>query len=206
MQQTTSSRDSANQASAAVGGSGITHYNGSLNDMGTMTVNIMGEQADKGLIVVISEQGKDTRKAPPATCVVYGNTTVLCDPNKTVNTEEYTLLRFLASNFIDPNKIDAKQHWNVNQAGPTMTINADYTITKVNNNIMSIDESRSVRDKSQGQMTSDIQTKVTYDYGRAVPNTINEYVTQRVEGGVSGSATTIYQTSLQLVSDSLNKS
>ena len=90
---------------------GISHYGGTLTDKGTMTVDIKGRQADGGLIVSISEQGENLRKAPPATCVVYGNTNVICDPNKTVYTEEYTLLRFLGANFIDPNQIDPNKHW-----------------------------------------------------------------------------------------------
>ncbi len=82
-------------------GSGTSHYEAALDDKGTMTVGILGKQSDGGLIVSISEAGQQTRRAPPATCVVYGNTRVICDPNKTVYTEEYTLLRFLGQNFVE---------------------------------------------------------------------------------------------------------
>jgi hypothetical protein len=63
---------------------GISHYQGSLSDKGTITVQVVRKQTDGGLIVSISEQGENTRRAPAATCVVYGNTSVICDPDKTV--------------------------------------------------------------------------------------------------------------------------
>ena len=71
----------------------------------------MRQQNDGGLIVRISEQGEAIRRAPPATCVVYGNTQVICDPDKTVYPEEYTLLRFLGPKFVDPTQLDANRHW-----------------------------------------------------------------------------------------------
>src|SRR5580698_9002519 len=67
--------------------SGISNYRGTLDDKGTMTVELLGKQPDGGLIVSVSEQGQEIRRAPPADCVVYGNTQVMCDPNKTVYTE-----------------------------------------------------------------------------------------------------------------------
>jgi len=107
--QDISAKDSANPAedygnagAFAAAGSGTSHYSGSLTDKGTMTVGILAKQSDGGLIVSISEAGEQTRRAPAATCVVYGNTRVICDPNKTVYSEEYTLLRFLGPNFVDP--------------------------------------------------------------------------------------------------------
>jgi hypothetical protein len=38
-----------------------------------------------------------------------------------------------------------------------------------------------------------------------VPDSINEYVTQRMDAGMAGTSTTIYQTTLQLLTDSMNK-
>src|SRR5579871_3453215 len=72
---------------------GLSHYKGSLSDKGTITVQVVRKQTDGGLIVSISEQGENTRRAPAATCVAYGNTSVICDPDKTVYPEEYTLLQ-----------------------------------------------------------------------------------------------------------------
>ena len=99
------------------GTNGMSHYGGTLTDKGTITVDIVKEQPDGAMVVMISEQGENLRRAPPAECVVYGNTHVICDPNKTVYTEEYTLLRFLGGNFVDPSQLDAAKHWQVVQNG-----------------------------------------------------------------------------------------
>jgi hypothetical protein len=209
-QQNVSVRDQAIQGTNANGlsggmSSGISHYNGTLGDKGTMTVDVISEQSDKGLVVSISEQGENTRRAPAATCVVYGNTSVICDPNKTVNPEEYTLLRFLASNFVDPSQLDAKQHWSVNQNGGGIDVRADYTIETNANGVMTIGEVRTIVQEAHRSMTTNVQTKLGYDFNRLLPMSVEEYVTQRADAGVAGTSTTIYQTTLQLVSDSMAK-
>jgi hypothetical protein len=213
--QDVAARDSANQAepygtSGANGNelaqsSGISHYSGRLNDKGTMTVQVVGKESDGGLVVNISEQGEQIRRAPPATCVVYGNTNVICDPNKTVYTEEYTLLRFLGSNFVDPNALDANRHWAIAQNTPSLNVKADYRINSNNNGIMQISETRSVHQPSMASLTTDVQTKIGYDFNRTVPTSVDEYVTQRHDNGAVGTSTTIYQTTLNLVSDSMAK-
>jgi hypothetical protein len=186
-------------------GSGTSHYQTGLNDKGTMTVDILGKQSDGGLIVSISEAGQQTRRAPPATCVVYGNTRVICDPNKTVYTEEYTLLRFLGQNFVDAANIDAKRHWQVVQDSPTLKVTADYVIGPTTSSDVQISETRKIVTPGQSNVTTDVETKIGYDMSRIVPATIAEYVTQRQDRGVKGMATTIYQTTLQLVSDTMAK-
>lgn len=183
---------------------GISHYGGTLTDKGIMTVDIKGRQPDGGLIVSISEQGESIRKAPAATCVVYGNTNVICDPNKTVYTEEYTLLRFLGANFVDPNQIDPNKHWRIGPSSSQgQTIQADYSIASNNSGNMQIGETRKVVMTGSGKLETDIEAKVGYDYNRTVPTSIEEYATQRTDSGLSGTSTTTYQTTLALVSDSV---
>lgn len=209
-QQTVNARDQAIESTNANGfnggmTSGISHYNGALGDKGTMTVDVIGEQADKGLVVSISEQAEYTRRAPAAACVVYGNTSVICDPNKTVNPEEYTLLRFLGSNFVDPNQLDAKQHWSISQNGGGIDVHADYTIQTNANGVMTIGEARTIVQEAHRSMTTTAQTKIGYDFNRLLPTSVEEYVTQRADAGAAGTSTTIFQTTLQLVSDSMPK-
>ena len=214
--QNVSARDSANPAQdysspTAVGANpmqsnGISHYHGSLTDKGTMTVQIVRQQSDGGLIVEISEQGENTRRASAALCVVYGNTQVICDPNKTVYPEEYTLLRFLGTNFVDPAQLDANRHWSINESSSSTNVKADYVINSNSNGIMQIGETRSIRNAGGGSLTTDVQTKIGYDYSRAIPTSVDEYVTQRQDNGVTGTTTTIYQTTLNLVSSSSGQS
>jgi hypothetical protein len=212
VQGSDSSRDSAtvesNGENGLVGtsGSGISHYQGSVGDTGTMNVDITGQESDGGVVVSISENGKDTRKAPAATCVVYANTSVLCDPNKTVNEEEYTLLRFLSPNFVDPTRMDAQQRWHVSQSSQRSTVSADYGIEHSANGMLSIKETRSIRGQGPGVATVDGQTSILYDFNSRVPASIDEYVTQRTERGVAGNSTSVFQTTLKLVSDSSSAS
>ena len=206
--QTTTARDSANPAeeySNASGGlaagNGASTYSGKLADKGTMVVQVLSVQPDGGLVVSIAENGEQTRRAPAATCVVYGNTHVICDPNKTVYTEEYTLLRFLGRNFIDASNLDAHRHWQVVQDSPGMNVTADYSLGPTTASDVSVDETRKIRQSGGGSLTTDVQTKIGYDMSRSVPTSIDEYVTQRHDNGVAGTSTTIYQTTLGLVSD-----
>jgi hypothetical protein len=210
-QQQITARDSSDSAEAintesgtiaSAGGSGASHYQGSLTDKGTITVDIVRQQTDGGLVVDISEQGQSVRRAPPATCVVYGNTNVICDPNKTVYTEEYTLLRFLGTNFVDPSQLDANKHWSIVQNGSSETVSADYSINSNNGGNMQIGEKRTIKEVGAGHLTSDVQTKIAYDFSRAVPTSVDEYVQQHVDSGINGTSTNVYQTTLSLASSS----
>jgi hypothetical protein len=210
--QNTTARDSSTNAenvdpegNYTGSNNGMSHYGGSLNDKGTMTVEVVKVQPDGAVVVNISEQGENIRRAPAAECVVYGNTMVICDPTKTVYTEEYTLLRFLGRNFVNPAQLDANRHWTVSQGSGGNNVHADYTINTNNNGKMQISESRSIRQSGGGSLTTDVQTKIGYDFTQAVPTAVDEYVTQRHDNGVQGTSTTIYQTTLNLVSDSMAK-
>ena len=186
-------------------GSGASNYGGTLTDKGTMTVNIVKKQADGALVVMISEQGESIRRASPAECVVYGNTNVICDPNKTVYSEEYTLLRFLAGNFVDPSQLDSNKHWQIVQDVNSDHVTSDYVIDSNNNGMMNIGEKRTIRQMGVGHLKTDIDTKIGYDFTRTVPTSIDEYAQQYTDAGIKGSQRTIYQTTLQLVSDTTAK-
>jgi hypothetical protein len=188
------------------GTNGMSHYGGTLTDKGTITVDIVKKQPDGAMVVMISEQGENVRRAPPAECVVYGNTHVICDPNKTVYTEEYTLLRFLGANFVDPSQVDASKHWSVVQnSGDGGDVSADYTINSNNNGAMQIGEKRTVKEHGAGRLTTDIETSIGYDFNRLVPTSVSEYATQRTDAGLKGNSTTTYQTTLNLVTDTTAK-
>ena len=73
---------------------GISSFDASNSDKGSITVDVLREQPnDHGLVVTVSERAQDTRSANAATCVVFGNTDVVCDPSAKINYEELTLLR-----------------------------------------------------------------------------------------------------------------
>jgi hypothetical protein len=196
-------RDSQNPAEpidpADRGGSGTSHYHGGITDRGTMTLQALHQQPDGSLVLMISEQGENLRRAPPAECVVESDTNVLCDPNKTVYPEEYTLLRFLGRDFVDPSQLDAHHHWAIKQDSGGLAVHADYVVNSANNGKMQITETRSLRQPGGGSLTTDIQTKIGYDLRQSLPTSIDEYATQRHDNGVTGTTTTVYQTTLSLV-------
>lgn len=181
--------------------SGMVDNTGGSSDKGTVVVDIMQEQPDSGLVVVVSEQGQDTRKADPATCVVFSDTTIICDPNKRVNEEELTLLRFLGAHFVDPNNLDAKSHWHVERDGPVTTI-ADYTISKNNNGAMTIDEVRVVKESGAQPRTTNVNSTIGYDFSKSVPTSVTEYSIERSEAG-NQYDTVKSETTLSLQTDSL---
>jgi hypothetical protein len=194
------------QGTEATSGSGIVQdYNGAMHDQGTITVDILREQPDTGLVVKISEQARDYRKADPATCVIYGTTNMICDPNATINSEELTLLRFLGRNFVDPNKLDAKGHWSFDEGNSATNTTADYTLAPGKNGIVSIQETRVVKDLGGRPATTDVSTTIVYDMNRQIPTTIQEYATRRDSSSTAGMMKTTVQTTLNLVSDSMAK-
>jgi hypothetical protein len=187
------------------GSTGARTYSGALGDHGTIAVDVLREAPDRGLVVIVSEQGTATRSATPATCAVYGNTSVVCEPGKTVNSEEYTLLRFLGANFIDASRVDANNHWSTSENGKDLVVKGDYVITSNNNGQMTIDETRHVDDRALGDVTTDVQTKLDYNATRLLPTKIDEYATEHRNAGIQGISTTTVQTTLTLVSDSMAK-
>ncbi|HEX3458070.1 MAG TPA: hypothetical protein VHR97_08970 [Candidatus Baltobacteraceae bacterium] len=187
------------------GSSGNRSFSTKLDDHGTVTLDVLREAPDRGLVVVISEQGTGPRRAAAATCAVYGNTTIVCDPGKQVNGEEYTLLRFLGANFYDPNMLDAKQHWSISVTKDKTKVTADYTVTSNVNGLLKIDETRHVDDNSTGSITVNSQTKLEYAADRLLPTSIDEYAIEEQHSGIIGISKTTYQTTFNLVSDSMAK-
>jgi hypothetical protein len=186
--------------------SGMSNYGGTLTDKGTITVDIVKKQPDGTMAVMISEQGENVRRAPPAECVVGDDTHVICDPNKTVYTEEYTILRFLGANFVDPKELDASKHWSIAQiSGDGTDVHADYSINRNNSGMMQIGEKRTVKELGAGHLTTNIEANIGYDLSRLVPTSVQEYATQHADAGLKGNSSTTYQTTLNLVSDTAAK-
>jgi hypothetical protein len=197
----TQMQNSGMSESGGTSSSGMQDFNGSASDKGTITVDVAREQLDTGLVVSISEQAQTRRSSPPATCVVYSDTTVICDPNKHINAEEYTLLRFLGAHFVDPNQVDAKQHWHVEREGRVSTV-ADYTISKNDSGKLSIGEVRVIKEQGANAQTTTFDTTIGYDFNHVVPTAISEQSTERSERD-NQYVTVTTQTMLQLQTDSM---
>jgi hypothetical protein len=182
--------------------SGVKDYKTGGGDRGTIVVDVTRVQPDTGLVVEVSEQANDTRSALPATCVVYGNTTVVCDSSKVVNTEEMELLRLLGSNFIDPAQVDSKNHWRVDQSGPNGSDVADFSIGKNDGGKMDITSQRVVKTTGVGAYTITTDGTIAYDFSRTVPTSVVEDQVMR-QNGTGGNYTTVHtMTSMTLAQDS----
>ncbi len=182
--------------------SGITDNRGGTEDKGRIFVVVEHEQSDRALVVEVSEQAIGSRSAAPATCVVFGNTDVLCDPNKKVNAEELTLLRFLGPTFVDPTSIGADRHWRIERANPNVSTTADYRIVGNDAGAMTIDETRVVNYTGARPLTQTIDGTIDYDFNRLAPRSISETAIERTESGESYQ-TVRSQTVLRLEDDSL---
>jgi hypothetical protein len=191
-----------NSMGAGGSGSGMASSTGAASDHGTITIDVLRRQPDNGLVLNVSEQAIERRSAPAATCVVYGDLTVVCDPEKKINSEELTLLRLLGSNFVDPGALDAKKHWQHQHQSGTSSSTTDFTISKNDNGIMTISESRAEKDATGARpQTSDITATIGYDFARLIPTSIDEYTIIRSDQG-DQYQTVKSQTELRLQSDS----
>jgi hypothetical protein len=187
------------------GSTGVADFSGGIGDQGTVRVDIVSQQPDKGVVIKVSEQAQKTRSAPPATCVVYPTTGVICDPNVTVNPEEMALIRFLAPTFVDPDSLDAAHHWKIEDATPQYSLVSNFTIANNANGIMTIDENRVIKQQQPEVSTISANTTIGYDFGRSVPTSVNEYTIERSQGTMGEYDTVKTQTVLQLQSDSQAK-
>jgi hypothetical protein len=176
-----------NDTTDSSAGNGTNAYSGSKSDMGTITVGVVGLEADGGLVVKVSESGRDNRTVAPATCVVYPSTNVLCDQTTVVTPEEYAVLRPLNPKFVDPTTLDSAGHWRIAPPGSGVTI--DYTLGKVDaNGVVPIS---GVRDEKSPQST--VHTEITYSYNapKVVPTQVKEYQRIHQQSGTTNGTVTI---------------
>ncbi|MHB8147807.1 MAG: hypothetical protein ACYDGM_11200 [Vulcanimicrobiaceae bacterium] len=190
---------------APVTGSGSTDYNANVSDKGTISIDVMGIQPDKGLVVTVSEAGQNGRNAAADTCVVFANTSTTCQNPQGVNPEEISVIRLLAPHFYDPSQLDAKQHWHEGGASKEGSTSIDFTVTKNVNDMLTISEHRRVTQTGIGAMTVNADSTILYDVKHFVPTSIKEYSTLHKQQPAGGYFDQTSDTELTLQSDSMNK-
>jgi hypothetical protein len=180
-------------------GNGQNSYTGGSTDLGSIAVAVVGLEPDGGLVVKVSESGRNNRTIAPATCVVYPNTNVICDQSSVqVTPEEFVVLRPLNPKFLNLSALDAKSHWQI--APPGSGVSIDYTLGKPDaNGAVPISGARD--EKTPQSMT---HTEITYDYNptKVVATQIKEYQRVHQQGGNATGTTTVDVTA-NLTSDSL---
>jgi len=145
----------------------------SENRRGTLAIEILREEADGGLVLRVSEppaaNAADT--APlGVTCVTFGDTTLVCDPKRTLSPEAAVLLGYLGKNFVDASRLDASGHWHVDTAG-SYGASADFTIVRRNAGTVAITERAVSRQVGPADKT-DVTASIVYDIVRSLPLTV----------------------------------
>jgi hypothetical protein len=193
-----------NDAAGASAGNGREGYTDRSGDTGTITVDVMREEQDTGLVLIVSESGSNAaRSAKPAECVTYSTGTPICDPNATVNPEEYAVVRLLGTHFVNPSVLDSKSHWQITSQGPQFSTTSDYTIVKNAGGVMQIDESRKVSYQGSRTGSANVTNMIGYDFNRQVPTSIQEITTDHGAHPGSSDVDTTVTVDATLITDSM---
>ena len=158
----------------------------SNNDRGSITVGILGVESDGGLVVNVSETGRDNRTLAATTCVAYPDTNVTCGTSQ-ITPEEMSVLRAVNPKFFNPSALDAKSHWRI--APPNSGVTIDYTAAKGSSDgTVAIS---GVRDIDGPQTTEHTEINYMYDVGKLVPTQVKEYQTVHQNQGGDHATVTI---------------
>ena len=148
---------------------------------GTIAVEIVREESDGGLILKVRETPSVAGEVDPVTCVAFGDTTVVCDPNADVGPEVVALLGVLGKNFVDASRLDARGHWRVDPQGAGGTT-ADYTILHNAGGLLDINES-AVRPTPGASESTKIAARIEYDTARALPTQVDQTTVRQTRRG-----------------------
>lgn len=168
---------------------------------GKITVAVQQATADGGLVIDLTEMvDREDKPRQTIRCAVYGATSdFVCSQDVPVTNEERVLVSYLGRQFFDPSRLDAKSHW---QTEPkikqgAMAIENDYTVTKVDGNVLTIAVDR--EERNGGYRVSTTGTLV-YDAALDVPDSMKLAVAAARPGGQGD-----MNVQLQLLSDSMAK-
>ena len=184
--------------------SGMKHYGAGSQDQGTVTIDVTGVQTDGGLIVSVSEAARDTRSAAAVTCAVYGDTRVICEPDKKVNEEEFAVLRFMGRQFLDPNKLDDHQHWHIASDSGGYSVASDFTVNGGTSAAQKISETTTFKSSGSSPFTTSTDGKLIYDVDKTIPLYVSQDSTERQSQGMGMDNLQHTQIELRLQTDSMN--
>jgi hypothetical protein len=184
---------------------GSTDFRAGTGDRGQIMIDVMSVQPDTGLVVQVSEKGKSgTRNAAPTTCVVYGNTELICDQsNGQLNQEELALLRLLGRNFISPATIDAKNHWHYATTNPQSQETDDFALGKSDGDLVPVSYQRVLKVTGGSGYDSTSEGTISYNQKLSVPMSVREDTSMRKQAGIGTYDTVQQKITLTLASDSM---
>ena len=181
-------------------GTGDTSYMGVASDKGTITVDVYGVEPDGGLIVKVSENGQNTRKAAAVECVVYPTTNSICASGE-VFPEELAVIRTLSPKFFDPSALDANRHWHQGSAAAGIAL--DFTVGTPSGDGRADQRERrreGCRRPETARCTAPPHTATTW--AKNVSTQLKEYDTIRKQMGAGQYSNIIIDITAQLATDS----
>jgi hypothetical protein len=150
---------------------------GAQRRSGKIVVDAVREQTDGGLVLHVTEDAA----REPVTCVTFGDTTVVCDPNRQISAEVPELLALLGTNFVDPSRLDNARHWRIDAENGYGTT-ADYTIVRTAGALVDIRES-GIRTQANSAAKTTIDASIEYDVVRSLPTSLQESAVERDHRG-----------------------
>lgn len=184
---------------STVTGTGDTQYMGVGSDKGTIPVDVYGVEPDGGLVVSVSENGQNVRKAAPVECVVYPTTNVECASGQ-VFPEELAVIRTLSPKFFDPSTFDAKHHWH--QGSDAAGVSLDFTAGSPMGTMVPISEDDNEKVAGVQGSTLHGTDSYSYDMAKNISTQLKEYDTIRKQMGPGQYANIIIDITAQLATDS----
>lgn len=182
--------------------SGLNQSQTGANDDGTIAVDILSVDPDGGVVLGVSEHGRQGRLGEPARCVTYGNTYFVCEGGKQVNAEEMELVRYLGNRFSTLSPLDTNQHWQYRQTAADFQEQTDFTVVSVAQGVASIQLERVSKAGGAGGALSTTNGRIVYDRRKSVPVSIRaQTVTSSDQPGGATSRNQV-QIKLDLVADS----
>lgn len=180
-QATTETHDSGMVDASGGNGSGVNSNVEAGGRQGTITVDVLGVNADKALIVAIQEVvANDPRPHERFVCVVYVDR-IACPGGGTQPTDAETILMgYLGRGFVDPAALDANKHWRHALDAGGANVASDYTLTENGDGkpVTIVGETKIVSHKN-GVSSSTLETRASYDLTMSVPDTLHAVMTQR---------------------------
>lgn len=165
---------------------------------GRIGIQIVREEADGGLVLSVDEPlaGRAADASAGVACVVFGDTTVVCDPNRPLSPEASAIVALLGNDFVDASRLDAARHWRVATAGTYVTA-ADFTVNRTTGSTLTIAES-AVRMQPGSAGKTQIAASIVYDAARSLPVSVDESTLQQVQRAGVVSETISSHTTLTL--------
>ena len=115
---------------------------------------------------------EDGNAGGPITCVAFGDTTVVCDPNRQIAPEVPALAALLGAGFVDPSRLDNARHWHIEPSTGYGTT-ADYTIVGKTGTLLDIKEN-ATRTEANSAAKTTIAAAIQYDMARSLPTSFQQ--------------------------------